>query len=97
MTRRDWERGGPPHLGVFLNGEELRTVTAHGEPLHDVSFLILFDAHHEPTDFKLPRARFGRHWEVTLSTADPNAEPASIAAREVVTVESRSLLVLRRE
>ena len=25
MTRRDWERGGGPRLGVFLNGEELAT------------------------------------------------------------------------
>ena len=96
MTRRDWERGGPPRLGVFLNGEELRRVTAQGEPMGDVSFLILFNAHHEPTDFTLPPARFGRHWELTLSTADPDAGPRSFAFRDVVAVESRSLLVLQR-
>ena len=96
MTRRDWERGGPPQVGVFLNGEELRTVTAQGEPMGDVSFLILFNAHHEPADFTLPVARFGRRWELTLSTADPDAGPRAFAFRDVVAVESRSLLVLQR-
>ncbi len=96
MTRRNWEQPGPQHIGVFLNGGDLRTVTANGEPLTDVSFLILFNAHHEPTDFILPPRRFGRRWELRLSTADPDADPVTYEARDVVAVESRSLVVLQR-
>jgi glycogen operon protein len=96
MTRKNWEQGGSPCVGVFLNGEELRTLTAHGEPVVDRSFLILFNAHHEPCEFTLPPRRFGRHWEVVLSTADPDAPPDRHDARTAVTVEARSLLLLRR-
>jgi isoamylase len=95
MTRRDWEQGAP-RLGVFLNGLGLRSVNDQGDPLIDFSFLILFNAHHEHTDFRLPPARFGRRWEIALSTADPDAEPQTFAAREAVRVECRSLLLLQR-
>jgi glycogen operon protein len=96
MTRRNWEHGGPPSLGVFLNGEELRALTPQGEPVTDASYLILFNAHHEPCEFTLPPRRFGRHWEVALSTADPEAPADRHEARTVVPVESRSLLLLQR-
>jgi glycogen operon protein len=96
MTRKNWEQGGSPCIGVFLNGEELRDRTPQGEPIVDASFLILFNAHHERCEFVLPPRRFGRAWEVRLSTADPDGRPDRIAARDAVTVESRSLLLLQR-
>jgi isoamylase len=70
--------------------------TAPDQPVVEVSFLIVFNAHPEPVDFTLPPPRFGRRWEVTLSAADLNAELKTHAFRPVVTVESRSLLVLQR-
>jgi glycogen operon protein len=96
MTRKNWEQGGPPALGVFLNGEELRDLTPRGEPVVDESFLLLFNAHHEPIEFTLPPRRFGRHWQVVLSTFDPDAPADRHDARTAVTVESRSLLLLQR-
>jgi isoamylase len=96
MTRRDWEDGGRRTLGMFLNGEEIRETTSRGEPIGDESFLLLFNAHHEPVTFQLPARRFGARWKLDLSTAEPHAEDRSFAAREPVEVESRSLVVLRR-
>jgi len=96
MTRRDWEDGGLRWLGMFLNGEELHETTSRGEPIADESFLLLFNAHHEPVTFQLPARRFGARWKLDLSTAEPHAEERSFAAREPVEVESRSLVVLRR-
>jgi isoamylase len=96
MTRRDWEDGGRRTLGMFLNGEEIHETTSRGEPIGDESFLLLFNAHHEPATFQLPARRFGARWKLDLSTAEPNAEERSFAAREPVEVESRSLVVLRR-
>ena len=72
-------------------------MTPHGEPVVDDSFLILFNAHHEPCEFTLPPRRFGRRWEVALSTADPDAAVDRVSFRDRITVESRSLVVLRRE
>jgi isoamylase len=96
MTRRDWEDGGRQTLGMFLNGEEIHETTSRGEPIGDESFLLLFNAHHEPVTFQLPARRFGARWKLDLSTAEPHAEERSFAAREPVEVESRSLVVLRR-
>jgi glycogen operon protein len=96
MTRRDWEDSERRTLGVFLNGDELHETTARGEPIGDESFLLLFNAHHEPVRYALPARRFGTRWKLELSTADPHADDRSFAAREEVEVEARSLLVLRR-
>ncbi len=80
---------------MFLNGNALRAVTAEGEPLRDDSFLVIFNAHHEPTAFVLPTRRFGRRWQIEVSTSG-TGEGAEFSARAEVTAEARSLLVLRR-
>jgi glycogen operon protein len=96
MTRNDWE-SAPPQLAVFLNGAELGERDAHGEPVMDDSFLILFNAHHEAVEFLLPSKRFGMNWLLDLSTAEPAPEPARYHCRGAISVESRSLVVLRRD
>jgi len=95
MTRRDWD-SGPPRLGVFLNGAELGARTAHGEPVVDDSFLILFNAHHEECVFTLPPRRFGTRWRLALTTSEANGVELR-SARDEVTLEPRALSVFRRE
>jgi glycogen operon protein len=97
MTRRNWEDGEEQRIGVFLNGAELADVTPHGEPVVDDSFLLFFNAGHEPAEFTLPPRRFGLRWTLELSTAEPDAEPRRFTFRGRITLESRSLVVLRRE
>ena len=97
MTRRDWERQRPRCLGVFLNGDGLRT---HGRRTAsrslDDSFLVLFNAHHEPATFTLPPRRFG----VPLDARADHGRARGVGHRPRRpfrrTVDSRSLLVLRR-
>ncbi len=98
MTQRDWSRPEARAIGVFLNGDEIPTPGPHGEAVVDDSFLLLFNAHHEPIAFRLPTRRLGARWLVELSTADGWAgdETRSVAAREEIVVDARSLLVLRR-
>jgi glycogen operon protein len=106
MARREWDAQGNGRLGVFVNGNALRTVTAEGEPVRDDSFVVIFNAHHESTTFVLPTRRFGRRWQVEVSTTDgeddastePRAtrEGEQVPARGEVVAEARSLLVLKR-
>jgi glycogen operon protein len=96
MNRRDWDDGNLHSLGVFLNGDGLRTTDGHGEPIRDDSFILLFNAYFEPVSFTLPPRRFASRWTVELSTAEPKAGGEVFAARAVVPVDSRSLVVLRR-
>ena len=67
--------------------------------MRDESFLLLFNAHHEPLTFRLPTRRFGSRWTLELSTAGAGAASGRArrgAPREEIPIESRSILVLRR-
>ena len=98
MTLRNWSRGDTHTLGVFLNGAEIRTLTAQGAPVIDDTFLILFNAHLEAVAFTLPAVAYGRRWAHELSTSEPDEPPGATVypARGLVPVESRSLIILRR-
>jgi glycogen operon protein len=98
MTLADWRRGDAFALGAFLNGAEIPSLTAEGEPVADESFIVLFNAWREPVTFVLPPTRFGRRWGHEVSTAEPELEPngALYRARSPVEVEARALRVLRR-
>jgi glycogen operon protein len=94
MTRRDWDNLESRAIGVFLNGNELKAETTRGEEVRDDSFLLLFNAHFEDIAFRLPARRFGTRWEIVLATGTCSAERLVPGAE--VTVEQRSLAVLRR-
>jgi glycogen operon protein len=83
---------------MFLNGREIPTPGPRGEDIEDDSFLLLFNAEGEDRVFTLPRRRFGAQWVLELTTADPEAEPASrrYGARTEVNVIARSIVVLKR-
>jgi glycogen operon protein len=95
MARRDWQQAGGP-VAVFLNGDAIRSVTPHGEAVHDDSLILLFNAGHEAVEFLLPPRRFGAHWAVELSTSDGITEGRDYAARQPVSVQDRSVIVLSR-
>jgi isoamylase len=98
MTRRDWGDSERRTVGLFLNGEEIPSRARTGEPVADDSFVLLFNAHHEPVSFLLPPRRFGQRWKLELDTADPEGEEGSRswAAREEVEVVPRAIVLLRR-
>jgi len=96
MTRRDWENGGARAIGVFLNGDELGSETPRGDEVRDDSFLVLFNAHYEDMEFRLPARRFGARWELELHTGRCDCGDGRLTAGARVLVESRSLVVFRR-
>jgi glycogen operon protein len=98
MSRRDWRTGDRRALGVFLNGEEIPSPSPTGEPVIDDSFIMLVNAGHEPTMFRLLPRRFGNRWRQVISTVEPDAPEGWRAwpARADVAMEARSVLVLRR-
>jgi isoamylase len=95
MTQKDWQRQDAHTLGVFLNGAEIPERTPEGKEVVDDSFLLLFNAYGESITFTLPTRRFGARWRVELATGDGVPE-GPLAARAQVTIEGRSLVLLRR-
>jgi glycogen operon protein len=96
MTHKDWQRHDAHTLGVFLNGAEIPERTPDGKEVADDSFLLLFNAYGESITFTLPTRRFGARWRVELATGDGVPEGPLYAARAQVTIEGRSLVLLRR-
>ncbi len=99
MSEDDWKQGYAKSLGVFLNGQGIRSVNDHGEPIVDDSFYIIFNAHYEPLDFKLPSKRYGNQWMKVIDTSENfiSEESETYSAREGIQVESRSIVVLKMQ
>jgi glycogen operon protein len=98
MSDQDWEAGFAKAVGVFLNGEAINSPNARGQRVVDDSFLVLFNAHHEPLHWRLPN-NFATQWLPVLDTADAalteGGRPAVGAGQAYVT-EGRSIVVMRR-
>jgi glycogen operon protein len=97
MSEEDWQSGYAKSLAVVLNGDALRELDEDGNQVRDDSFLLLFNAHHEPLPFTMPPPEFGERWGVTIDTsAELGERDAQAAAGETLDVAARSMIVLSR-
>ena len=95
MTQKDWNNANAHTLGVFLNGKEIPYRSRLGNEIVDDSFLLLFNAYGEPITFTLPTRRFGARWQVEFATGE-GAPDGVVAARAEVSVDGRSIVLLKR-
>ncbi|MDA0169528.1 hypothetical protein OJ998_10555 [Solirubrobacter taibaiensis] len=96
MSEQDWSSGFGKAIGVFLNGETISSPDTRGQRVVDDSFLLLFNAHHEPLDMTMPETRWGTRWLRVLDTADAFNEGEAVDAGHTTSVDARSLALLRR-
>ncbi len=99
MQQEDWDLGYIKTLGIFLNGETIPNPNPKGEPRTDDSFYIILNAHYEPLDFIVPEIDSRDAWLMELDTARGWVDEAgeTYEAGESISVEARSLVVLRCE
>src|SRR5258706_1715157 len=71
MADADWQAGFARSLGVILNGDAIPNTDRRGERIVDDSFCLLFNAYHEPLEFKLPPDVWGERWTRIIDTNDP--------------------------
>jgi isoamylase len=102
MSGTDWQAGFAKSLGVFLNGNAIPTPNERGDRVVDDSFYIMFNAHHEALDFRLPPKAWGERWTKVLDTFEPIDEMSEerlgrrLRAHGLVRVHAWSLVLLRR-
>jgi len=94
MSEEDWQQPHAKSFAVFLNGDALLDVDADGRPVHDDSFLLLFNAHDERLTFRMPPESFGKDWQLVLDTADDARRGETID--QAVDVGGRAMIVLLR-
>ncbi|MFF1376254.1 glycogen debranching protein GlgX [Streptomyces sp. NPDC058308] len=99
MEQSDWDASHARALSVFMNGNAISEPDSRGERISDDSFLLMFNAAPEPTEFVVP-VNHGRQWQIVIDTAlddgvPPDAGP-KVQAGDRLTLADRSLTVLRR-
>ncbi|HBZ68753.1 MAG TPA: glycogen debranching enzyme, partial [Deltaproteobacteria bacterium] len=98
MADGDWADGFAKSLVVFLNGDAIATLDSRGDRIEDESFLMLFNAHWDPLEFRLPEFAHEGGWMRVLDTAEGRIreEPPLFAGGWRLLVQGRSLVILRR-
>jgi glycogen operon protein len=97
MAEGDWEPGHAKALAVRLSGEAgLAHLTAHGEQEPDDTFLIQFNASHEPVTFRVPDDPPAGRWDVIVdTTAETDGDvPDALDAGTDASVDASSLRLL---
>jgi glycogen operon protein len=97
MTDEDWGSGFGKAVAVHYNGHGIPGSDERGMRVVDDSFVLCFNAHHEPVQFHLPPASYGPGWQVVLDTATGSVDDAGpeVAAGGAVEVAARSMIVLQ--
>ena len=96
MTDEDWGASFAKSVAVFLNGHGIPGLDARGQPVFDDSFVLCFNAHHEPIEFTLPPAEFGTGWRAVVRTRAEEATPSEeLSAAAKLTVDAHSAVVLQ--
>jgi isoamylase len=98
MSDEDWDSGFGKSVAVYLNGRGIPDLDARGHRVSDDSFVLCFNAHHEPIEFTLPPNEFGPVWTPVLDTAagaDEGDEVQPVKAGTTIKLEARSIMVLQ--
>jgi glycogen operon protein len=97
MTDEHWNRSFTRCIGVVLVGfaEDIRDY--YGKPIHDETFMLLFNAHHDPVKFVLP-GREKVSWERVIDTDDEAgflAQPTTHQSGDELPLVPRSMSVFK--
>jgi len=95
MTDEDWNDGSLPGVGSFLSGAPLRAPGPRGEQQIDSTFVLWPNAGDEPLEILMPENEWVQHGEVVLSTDSQLVVGTRVSAGEKLTLEPKTIVVLR--
>ena len=95
MTDHDWFEPAARTLGMYLNGEGIKSRGPRGERITDDSFLVWFHAGAEPCPVTLPGEPWGASYDVLLDTSGACGRGSGHAAGAILERPARSVLLLR--
>jgi len=96
MADPDWYDADLHVLGMFVSGDPLRSPGRHGEQQHDASFVIWLNNGPDDVTVLLPQNEWVQQAEAVLSTDTGTPVGTRLAAGDELTLQSRSVLVLRQ-
>ncbi len=98
MSDDDWNAGFVKCLGVFFLGFT-GEIDEQGQPIVADNLLLLFNAHWEAIDFKMPRGFKDINWQMLLDTAQPElpAKPRKYRDGQKFPLQGRSIALFKHE
>ncbi|HLL42006.1 MAG TPA: hypothetical protein VK369_02655, partial [Segetibacter sp.] len=99
MTEENWRHDFAKSLGVFLNGQGIRSKGPKGEQIIDESFYVIFNAYHDELEYILPPKKYGAKWIKMLDTFENiiNENGHRYAAKASIKVQGRSVVLLKQQ
>jgi glycogen operon protein len=94
MTKQHWYDGKLRTLGMYLNGDGIRSHGGHGEPITDSSFLLWLHAGVASAQVVLPAGPWAMSYEVVVSTCGEPVSGRHEAGASLV-IPDRSSVLLR--
>jgi isoamylase len=97
MTEDHWNQNFAKTVAIFLNGKGIQAYDSQGNIVEDDSFYVIFNAHTEKIDYKLPNDQYGKNWDLVIDTSKTMADtpPPKFKAGDMVQVTERSVVVLQ--
>ncbi|RJQ58204.1 MAG: glycogen debranching enzyme GlgX [Desulfobacteraceae bacterium] len=98
MREENWNEAFAKSMTVCLNGNAIRYPDSFGERIVDDSFCVLFNAHYEEIDFRLPCSENANRWVKIMDTAEGGflEGEEEYGMQDRIPVQGRSVVVLRQ-
>ena len=96
MNEEHWNQFFAKSLAIYLDGRDLQLTDHKGEKIVDGTFYVIFNAHHEPLDFKLPSEVFCKDWTKVLDTNNTTVgDQEKYFPDQVINVNGRTIVLLK--
>lgn len=96
MEDEQWNADYAKSLGIFLYGRGIHSKGDSGEVIADNSFYLIFNASHEPRDYRLPPEKYGKRWQQIMDTTTAGLDEKGpvFKAEETVSINGRCVVLL---
>jgi glycogen operon protein len=95
MTDESWHGGEVRGFAVRLLGSEVGETDEAGDPIEGDTLFLVFNPHHDPIPFVLPRHTAEQRWERVLDTSHQRWSERAAQHEGVYMLSSRAVAVFR--
>jgi isoamylase len=98
MEGHHWAEHYAKSVAIYLSGQGIHSVDSEGKPVVDDNFYLIFNAHDEGVDYKVPTQAYGEHW-ISIIDTSKEAGPGQQEFKpgDTIHVEGRSVVLLQNK
>jgi glycogen operon protein len=98
MEEHHWAEHYAKSVAIYLSGQGIHSVDSEGKPVVDDNFYLIFNAHDDGVDYKVPTEAYGDHWTSIIDTSkEAGPGQQEFKPGDTIHVEGRSVVLLQNE